>query len=131
MKKIIFKEQKMSFKWSYKLKMKLYSLILKKKFKKLFSFQGLKIVLPALALGMFAIWFVNINLDVNNTWSTSELAQLDTSNVSKINERLEKIWNKQKVEKYENIAKKRIVRAKMQRYKHVALTRKIKARQAN
>ena len=131
MKKIVFKEQKMSFKSNYKLRMKLYNLMLQKKFKNIFSFQGLKILLPALALVIFTIWFVNLSLDINNTWSTRELVQIERSNISKVNERLEKIWNKHKVKKYENITKDRIVRAKMQSYKYKALARKIKARQTN
>lgn len=119
----------MSIKANYKLKIKLYNLILKKKLWNIFSFQIIKMVIPALAFGIFTIWFINLNLDINNTWNIAEIAQVEKSNIAKVNERLEKIWDRQKNHKYENIAKKRIVRAKMQSYKYKALARKIKARQ--
>jgi hypothetical protein len=131
MKKIVFKKEKMPFKSSYKLKIKLYSMILKKKMKNIISFNWLKLAIPALALGIFAIWFIHINLDSSNWWDVNNLVYTENTNISTVNDRIEQIWTKYKVQKYENIAKKRIVRAKMQRYKHMALVRKIKARQTN
>ena len=55
MKKIVFKEQKMSFKSNYKLKIKLYNMILRKKLKNFMFFHNMKFVLPAFVLGIFAI----------------------------------------------------------------------------
>lgn len=123
MKKIVLQEQKISTKTDVKIKMKLYTFILKKRIINLFRLNNIKFVVPALMLGVFSIWLFHFNFD--NNINNHELTNVKTVN---INKRIENIWNKQKVEKYENIAQNRILRAKMHSYKQRAFIRKLKVR---
>lgn len=111
MKKYDFKIQKFSKNADKKLKRKLYFMSLKKNFTNFFHTQNFKLILPVFAFAILVFSFFNywnIREDQKvNLWKTEQLTE-NTKN-------------------YENIAKSRVLKAKIEYYKKYSNMRKAKS----